>query len=323
MKLKYTNLLLALGLAFAAHSASAVEKMRLGHGLAENHPVHVAMAKFAELVKGRSNGELDITVYPNGVLGGEREMLEQLQNNVLEFTKASAAPLETFSRSYKIFNLPFVFRDQNHYMNVLEGSIGEEILLSSAKSGFIGLTFYDSGARSFYGKKAINTPDDLKGMKVRVQESPTTIKMMKALGATPTPMAYGEVYSALQAGVVDMAESNVTVLTVGRHGEVCKFFSYTEQQRLPDVLVVSKSRWDKFTKPQQEIIKKAAMDSFALQKDLWTKTETEEKEKAIKMGVQFNTPDKAPFVAKVKSMMADERKNAQVAKLLDQIEATK
>jgi tripartite ATP-independent transporter DctP family solute receptor len=321
MKLKYLGVILALGA--LAQTAAAVEKMRLGHGLPEDHAVHKAVVKFADLVKERSNGEIEIKVFANGVLGGEREMLEQVQNGVLEMTKASASPLETFSSDYKVFNLPFVFRDRDHFFKVLTSPVGESILASSKKRGFIGLAYYDSGARSFYAKKAINTPDDLKGMKIRVQQSPTTIKMIQALGATPTPMAWGEVYSALQTGVVDGAENNVTALTNGRHGEVCKFYSETEHQIVPDVLVMSSVRWDSLKKAHQEIIKKAAVDSYEYQKSLWGAFEKIEREKALAMGVKFNTPDKAAFVAKVKPMMDEERKNGAIAKLLNDIAAVK
>ena len=321
MKLKSLGLLVALGM--VAFSAGAVEKMRLGHGLPEDHAVHKAVVRFADLVKERTNGEVVISVFANGVLGNEREMLEQVQNGVLEITKASASPLETFSPDDKVFNLPFVFRDREHFFKVLTSPVGESILASSKKCGFVGLAYYDSGARSFYGKKPVNTPDDLKGLKIRVQQSPTTIKMIQAIGATPTPMAWGEVYPALQTGVVDGAENNVTALTNGRHGEVCKFYSETEHQIVPDVLVMSAARWDSLKKPLQEIIKKTAVDSIEYQKSLWGAFEKVEREKSLAMGVKFNTPDKKAFVAKVKPMMDEERKNPAIAKLLDGIAAVK
>ena len=321
MKLKYLGVVLALGA--LAQTAVAVEKMRLGHGLPEDHAVHKAVVKFADLVKERSGGEIEIKVFAKVVLGGEREMLEQVQNGVLEMTKASASPLETFSTDYKVFNLPFVFRDRDHFFKVLTSPVGESILASSKKRGFIGLAYYDSGARSFYAKKAINTPDDLKGMKIRVQQSPTTIKMIQALGATPSPMAWGEVYSALQTGVVDGAENNVTALSNGRHGEVCKFYSETEHQIVPDVLVMSSVRWDSLKKQHQEIIKKAAVDSYEYQKSLWGAFEKVEREKSLALGVKFNTPNKQAFVAKVKPMMDEERKNGAIAKLLNDIAAVK
>ena len=323
MKVKHLVWAMSLALGLAGNAAWAVEKMRFGHGLPEDHAVHKAIVKLADLVKERSNGEIEIKVFSNGVLGGERELLEQVQNGILEFTKASASPLETFSPQYKVFNLPFVFRDRAHFFKVLEGPVGESILASSKRAGFIGLAYYDSGARSFYGKKAVNTPDDLKGQKIRVQQSPTTIKMIQALGATPTPMAWGEVYPALQTGVVDGAENNVTALTNGRHGEVCKFFSETEHQMVPDVMIVSAARWNALKKPHQEIIKKAAVDSYEYQKTLWAAFEKVEREKSVAMGVKFNTPDKAAFVAKVRPMMAEESKNAVIGKLLAEIAAVK
>lgn len=318
---KMTAALLVVGLGMS--SAWAQQSMRLAHGLNDKHPMHLAMVKFAELAKQKSNGELDIKVFPNGTLGQERETLEQVQNGILEMTKASASPLETFAPEYKVFNLPFVFRNKDHFFKVLDGPVGESILGASKARGFIGLTFYDSGARSFYAKKAINTPDDLKGMKIRVQQSPTTIKMIQALGASPTPMAWGEVYPALQAGVVDGAENNVTALTTGRHGEVSKFFSQTEHQMVPDVLVISSAKWDSLKKPLQDALRAAAQESFVYQRGLWAEAEKTEAVAAEKMGVKFSTPAKQPFVDKVKPMLDEERKNARVAGLLDQINAVR
>jgi tripartite ATP-independent transporter DctP family solute receptor len=312
--------LLATGLAMTTAHA---QQMRLAHGLPDIHPVHQAMLRFAELAKQKSKGEVDIKIFANGTLGGERETLEQVQNGVLELTKASASPLETFAPEYKVFNLPFVFRDKAHYFKVLDGAIGESILAASKSRGFIGLTFYDAGARSFYAKKPINTPDDLKGMKIRVQQSPTTIKMIQALGAAPTPMAYGEVYSALQSGVVDGAENNITALTTGRHGEVSKFYSLTEHQMVPDVLVISAAKWDSLKKPAQDALREAARESFVFQRQLWADAEKTEAAAAEKMGVKISAPNKQAFVSKVKPMIDAERKNAKVAGLLDQIAATK
>ena len=322
--LKLGAIALVTGLAaLASQAASAAETLRLAHGLAENHPVHLAMVKFAELTKQKSNGELEVKIFAYGTLGGERETLEQVQNGVLEMTKASASPLETFAPEYKVFNLPFVFRDKGHFFKVVDGPVGNTILASSKSRGFIGLTFYDSGARSFFAKKAITTPDDLKGMKIRVQQSPTTIKMIQALGASPTPMAWGEVYPALQAGVVDGAENNITALTTGRHGEVSKFFSQTEHQMVPDVLVISADKWASLKKPLQDALMAAAKESSVFQRGVWAEAEKTEAVAAEKLGVKISSPAKAPFVAKVKPMMDEERKNAKIATLLDQIEATR
>lgn len=322
--MKFTPITTALLLAgLSASAAWGQQTMRLAHGLNDKHPVHLAMVKFAELAKQKSNGELDVKVFANGTLGQERETLEQVQNGVLEMTKASASPLETFAPEYKVFNLPFVFRNKDHYVKVLTGPVGDNILQSSRSRGFIGLTFYDAGSRSFYTKKPIQAPDDLKGMKIRVQQSPTTIKMIQALGASPTPMAWGEVYPALQAGVVDGAENNITALTTGRHGEVIKFFSVTEHQMVPDVLVISAAKWDSLKKPLQDALRQAAQESFTHQRQLWAEAERTEAVAAEKLGVKTNTVNKQAFIDKVKPMIDEERKNARVAGLLDQIAAVR
>lgn len=308
-------------LALLASTAAGAQAMRLAHGLAENHPVHLAMVRFAELARQKTGNAVDIKVFPNGTLGGERETLEQVQNGVLEMTKASASPLETFAPEYKIFNLPFVFHDKAHFYAVIDGQVGKSVLLSSKQRGFIGLAFYDSGARSFYAGKPINTPDDLKGLKIRVQQSPTTIRMVQALGASPTPMPWGEVYAALQAGVVDGAENNITALTTSRHGEVSKFFSLTEHQMVPDVMVISSIAWERLTKVHQEALLAAAQESSIYQRRLWGEAEQAETLAARKLGVKISTPDKSPFIEKVKPMIEKERKNAKLAMLLDQIAA--
>ncbi|ACB35478.1 TRAP dicarboxylate transporter, DctP subunit [Leptothrix cholodnii SP-6] len=324
MKLKPLSTALLLASLCVSGSAWAQQQsMRLAHGLNDKHPVHLAMVRFAELAKQKSNGEIDIKVFPNGTLGGERETLEQVQNGVLELTKASASPLETFAPEYKVFNLPFVFRSKEHFFKVLDGQVGESILAASKSRGFIGLTFYDSGSRSFYAKKPINTPDDLKGLKIRVQQSPTTIKMVQALGAAPTPMAWGEVYPALQSGVVDGAENNITALTTGRHGEVSKFYSMTEHQMVPDVLVISSAKWDSLKKPQQDALRQAAHESFVYQRGLWAEAEKTEAVAAEKLGVKISMPNKQAFIDKVKPMLDEERKNARVSGLLDQINAVR
>ena len=311
---------LAMGVVVAlASPLASATTLRLAHGLAATHPAHKAMVRFSELVAQKTHSKIEVVVFPNGTLGSERETLEQVQNGVLELTKASASPLETFAPEYKVFNLPFVFRDKSHFLEVLASPTGDKILQASRPRGFIGLTFYDAGARSFYAGKPIETPDDLKGLKIRVQQSPTTIRMVQALGASPTPMAWGEVYSALQAGVIDGAENNITALTNGRHGEVSKYFSMTEHQMVPDVLVISTLAWDGLSRPEQDALREAARESFVFERDLWAGTEKAEAAKTEQLGVRISRPDKAPFVARVQPMLQAERKNIRVATLLDEI----
>ena len=240
----------------------------------------------------------------------------------MALAKSNAAELEAFEPLYSVFNLPYIFKNEAHFYDVLTSDIGEEILNASKDKGFIGITYYDAGSRSFYAGKAIKTPDDLKGMKIRVQPSPTAVKMVELLGANPTPIAFGELYTALQQGVVDGAENNESALVDNRHGEVSKFYSYDRHTMIPDVLVMSTKDWDKLTPEQQQAIKKAARESMMLQKQLWAEnTEKVIKEAKEKLGVTFvEDVDTAAFAEKVLPMHEEAAKaSPQAADLIKRI----
>ena len=230
--------------------------------------------------------------------------MELLQAGSLDMAKSNASELETFEPSYGAYNLPYLFRNSDHYYRVLtDDEVGQKILASSKGKGFIGLTYYDGGARSFYANKPILSPADLVGMKIRVQPSPSAVEMIKLMGASPTPLAYGELYTALQQKVVDGAENNPTALTLARHGEVSKYFSQDEHTMIPDVLVIGEKAWAKLTAEQQAALKKAADDSMMYHKDLWIKMIAENVQEAKdKMGVEFIEVEKQPFIDAVKSM---------------------
>ncbi|GBU09022.1 C4-dicarboxylate ABC transporter substrate-binding protein [Gammaproteobacteria bacterium] len=283
-------------------SASAAINMKLSHNHGKDHPVHKAMQLFADRAKELSNGDLNIRLYPDASLGNQKDSLEQVQNGAIALAKSNAAELEAFHPAYGAFNYPYIFKDREHYYKVLQGDIGMEILNSSKDVGFIGVAYYDGGARSFYAKKPILSPEDLKGMKVRVQPSPTAVEMVKLLGANPTPLSYGELYTALQQGVVDAAENNFTALTLSRHGEVTKFFSLDEHTMIPDILVISTKVWDKLTPENQQAIRQAGAESTIKMKELWTIAENEEFLKADAMGVERVEVDKKPFQEAVKPM---------------------
>nr|WP_220457878.1 TRAP transporter substrate-binding protein [Morganella morganii] len=298
--------------------------MKLSHNQNRDHAVHKAMTQFADDVKTKTNGDVRIRIYPDAQLGNQRESMELMQNGALDIVKSNAAELEAFSPAYSVFNLPYLFRDKPHYEKIIYGDIGQEILDSSKDSGFVGLTYYDAGARSFYAKKPIRTPDDLKGLKIRVQPSPTAISMVKELGGNPTPLAYGELYTALQQGVVDAAENNIPSYTLSRHSEVTKFFSLDEHTMVPDVLVMSTKSLDKLTPEQQEIVKQAAKDSAQTMAKLWEASEKEERAKVEKQGVEFITVDKVTFQDAVKPMYDDIAKsNPELSKMADRIRDVK
>ncbi|WP_439295088.1 TRAP transporter substrate-binding protein [Lonepinella sp. BR2882] len=285
-------------------STAAKTTLKLSHNNDKTHPVHISMQNMADEVKQLTNGEVIIRIYPNSQLGNQRESMELIQSGSLDMAKSNASELEAFEPSYGAFNVPYLFKDADHYYKaLLDPEVGGKILDSTKGKGFIGLTYYDAGSRSFYAAKPIKTPADLKGLKVRVQPSPSALEMVKLMGASPTPLAFGELYTALQQGVVDAAENNPTALTLMRHGEVSKFFSEDEHTIIPDVLLISEKSWEKLTPEQQNAVKKAAAHSMMTHKDLWAKMVAEEVKKAKEtLGVEFVKVDKQPFVDAVKPM---------------------
>lgn len=279
--------------------------LKLAHNLNEQHSVHLALVEFAKKIEEKTNGEVKVEIYPNGQLGSESEVLEQLQAGAVAMTKVSAAALTTYDEGYNAFTLPYVFNDEAHFFKSMESPAVENLYMETKDKGFVGLTFYNSGARSFYTKdKAILKPEDLKGLKIRVMGFQSQTDMVQVLGGTPVGMSMSETYTALQSGVIDGAESNETVLTTGKHGEVCKQFSLDEHTRIPDILVISSKVWDKLTEAQQKAVKESAVESTAVHKDMWTKAiDAAVKESTEKMGVTFNKVDKAPFRQAVEPML--------------------
>ncbi|MCL9777242.1 TRAP transporter substrate-binding protein [Vibrio methylphosphonaticus] len=309
-------------LATTSFAASAATTLKLSHNQDRNHPVHKSMQFMADQVKEYTDGEVRIRIYPNGQLGTQRESMELLQNGALQIAKSNASEMESFEPAYGAFNIPYIFRDRDHYYRAMTGEVGEKILAASHDKGFVGLTYYDAGSRSFYANKPINSPEDLKGLKIRVQPSPTAVEMIKLMGGSPTPLAYGELYTALQQGVVDGAENNPTALTNSRHGEVSKVYSQDEHTMIPDVLVISSASWDKLPKDQQVAIKKAAKESMMFHKELWTEmTEEAVKKAQDSMSVKFVSVEKQPFVDAVKPMHDAALNNPAIAEYVSGIDA--
>jgi len=294
------RLLLTAGLAIACPAVLRAEplKMRLAHGLPTSHPVHPAMQHFADLARDRSQGELDIALFADGQLGQEVDLLSQVQAGKLDFLKVSASVLERLHPAYKVLNLPFTFRDRAHWLKVTSNEIGNDILASTTSAGPVGLTYYDAGARSFYGQKPIHHPDDLRGMKIRIQPSETMVKLMQIFGAEGVELSWSNVYVALKSGLVDGAENSVAALIVGRHAEVTTHYSFDEHTMIPDVLLMGAARMNNMTPRQREIIREAALSSYHHMNTLWSAFETQTRALVAQMGVTFVQPDKAPFIAK-------------------------
>ena len=293
--------------------------LKLGHGLDTTHPVHLAMERMKTRLEELSGGGMTIDIYPSSVLGSEVQCIEQLQNGSLAMTKTSAAAMENFIPTMSVFGLPYIFRDSAHYWAVLNGEIGQQLLEKGEAKYLRGLCYYDAGSRNFYTKEhPIRTPDDLNGLKIRVMNSATAIDMVKAMGGSPTPIAWGELYSALAQGTVDGAENNPPSFSSNKHYEICKHFTLDGHTRIPDMLLISTKVWSKLSPQAQQWITQAATESSDYQRELWKKKTTESLELAKAEGVTIYEVDTAAFAAKV-APMHDAVENPQVKQLLNRI----
>jgi len=317
-------LLLALALAVACGPAGGTRSIKLAHGLDTNHSVHLAMLQMGHVLDSLSGGSMVLEIYPNQQLGSERESLELLQIGSLDMTKVSSGVLENFAPKMKVFGLPFLFRDREHAFAVQDGPIGQQLLEDGARFWIKGLWYYDAGSRSFYTTDhAIETPADLQGLKVRVMESVTAMDMVRALGGSPTPISWGELYTSLQQGVVDGAENNPPSFYLSRHYEISKFYSLNEHTMLPDVLLISTHLWKRLSKTEQAWLQEAAEHSVAHQRELWANSEREALEAVQKAGVRISYPDKAPFKEAVQGIYKQYANDPEMAELISRIQNTK
>lgn len=277
--------------------------LKLGHGLDTTHPVHQGMEFMKKRLEELSGGTVTIDIYPGSVLGSEVQCIEQLQYGALAMTKTSAAAIENFVPEMAVFGLPYLFRDADHYWAVLRSDLGKELLQKGNAKFLKGLCYYDSGSRNFYTpNRPIRTPNDLTGLKIRVMNSRTAMDMVEALGASPTPIAWGELYTALAQGTVDGAENNPPSFTSNKHYEVCKFFSLDAHTRIPDMLLVSTTIWNKLDPQVQEWLQQAANESSDFQRELWKKKTLESLEQAKTEGVTIYEVDQSLFAEKVQPM---------------------
>ncbi len=284
--------------------------LNLGHSLPQTHPVHKGILTFQKALDKKSKGTLTIKIFPDGQLGSEREVLELLQIGSVAVTKVSAATLSNFVPEYSVLGIPYLFRDKEHFFNVLEGEIGKSVLEKGSKYWLRGLCYYDAGSRSFYTKdKAIRTPEDLKGLKIRVMNNQMAINMVNALGGSATPMAYGELYTAIQQGVVDGAENNPPSFVSSNHYEVSKYYTIDQHSSIPDVLIISTKFWEKLSPQEKEWLQEAADESAQAQKKYWAASVNESMKKAKKYGVEIILPKKSLFADKTKSMLEEFKKN--------------
>jgi tripartite ATP-independent transporter DctP family solute receptor len=280
-----------------------VTTLKMAHDLSEATPVHKAMVYMGERLEDLSGGTMRIEVHASGVLGNERELMELLQIGSLALTKVSAGPMENFVPEFQIFSIPFVFRDADHFWTILEGEIGKSILDASDRVHLRGLGYYDAGSRSFYTvNRPVHVPEDLGGMKVRVMESQTAMSMVKTLGGSATPVSWGELYTALQQGVVDAAENNPPSFHLSGHFEVARYFTISEHTSIPDVVLVSSHIWNNLEPQQQEWLQQAMDDSVVYQRKLWAEATQHAIDTVKARGVEVIYIDRTPFMEKIKPM---------------------
>ncbi|HEY9055113.1 MAG TPA: TRAP transporter substrate-binding protein [Rectinemataceae bacterium] len=327
--MKHGKLILAIMLALAilAPATLFAQQKPIVLRLAETHPkgypTELGDEEFARLVKERSNGRIIIEVYPGSQLGQEKAVIEQVQFGAIDITRVSVSVTASFVPKLNAFQMPYLYRDADHMWKVLNGDIGKNLLSSLEPFGFIGLGWFEGGSRNFYNsKRPITSPADLKGLKIRVQESELMMGLVSAFGAVPTPMPYGEVYSALQTGVVDGAENNWPSYFSTSHYEVAKYFTLDEHTRVPEIIIGSKISLGRLSKADQELIRKAAADAVEFQKAEWAKYEQLSIDKVKAGGAQITyIKDKAPWVALMAPLYAKQPKEIQ--DFIKQIQAVK
>lgn len=294
----------------------------LAHTLPTSHPVHRGMEVFAQTLRETSGGQMDVKIFPDGQLGTEREVLELLQIGSIAMTKVSAATMANFAPEYQVLGVPYLFRSKDHMFSVLEGDTGKRILEAGSEYLLKGLCFYDAGSRSFYTvDKPIKTPKDLAGMKIRVMNHQMSVNMVNAMGGAATPMAYGELYSALEQGVVDGAENNPPSFVTSRHYEIAKYYTLDQHSSVPDVLVIGTAYWETLSEKEKILITQAAKTSAKAQKIFWKENVEESMNTLRAAGVDIYVPDKSLFAGSTQSVVADFSKDPKMKVLVDAIQA--
>ena len=290
-----------LGTLTGCGSADGKRIVRVAHVQAESHPEHIGLEAFKEYVEERLGDKYEIQIFPNELLGNAQKAIELTQTGAIDFTVAGTANLETFADVYEIYSMPYLFASEEAYHAAMEDrDYMKKIYESTDAAGFEVVTWFDAGTRSFYATEPIHTPDDMVGMKLRVQQSPASIAMVNAMGAAASPMSFGEVYTAMQQGVVDGAENNELALTNNKHGEVAKYYCYDKHQMIPDMLVANKRFYEGLPEEDRKVFEEAALLATQVEREEWVKQIQEAKDYAENvMGVEFYDPDQSLFREKV------------------------
>jgi tripartite ATP-independent transporter DctP family solute receptor len=288
------------------------------------YPNVVAMENLGKKLEAATNGKYKLQMFPGGVLGGEKEMIEQTQVGAINILRTSLGPLGPVVPDVNVFNMPFVFRNEAHMRAVIDGPIGQEILdkITASPSKMVALGWMDGGSRSLYTKKLVKTPADLKGQKVRMMGNPLFVDTMNAMGGNGIAMGYGEVFSALQTGVLDGAENNPpSMFTSNHYNAGAKYYAQTNHLIIPEIFVMSKVTWDKLSKDEQTLLLKFSKEAQLEQRALWDKSVAEYSTKLKAAGVEFVAVDQKPFYDATAPVRA--KYGAPYADLIKRIEAVK
>jgi tripartite ATP-independent transporter DctP family solute receptor len=321
MNFKRTLLAAALPLAFTLSSAAHALEIKFADIHPAGYPTVVAEEQLGKTLVAESDGKLTFKMFAGGVLGSEKEVVEQAQVGAIQMARVSLGIVGPVVPDVNVFNMPFVFRDQAHMRKVIDGEVGDEILdkITNSEFNLVALAWMDGGTRNIYTKKPVRSLEDLKGMKIRVQGNPMFIETINAMGGNGIAMDTGEIFSALQTGVIDGAENNPPTLLEHNHYQNAKFYSLTGHLILPEPIVMSKITWNKLTPEQQALVKKTAKAAQAQERTLWDAKSASSEEKLKAAGVEFITVDKKPFYEATASVRA--KYGAPYADLIKRIEA--
>ncbi len=282
------------------------------------YPTIEGVLYMAKLVKERTNGRIEIAIYPEGSLGSESSVVEMLQLGALDMGRVSLSQVAVVNPELGVLILPYIFKDETHKWKVLEGPIGSGLLKNLADYNLIGLCFQESGHRSFYNsKRPIYRPEDLRGLKIRVQPNQIMFRLVEYFGASPVPIDYNEVYPALAAGAIDGAENNIPSYLTSQHYKVAGYFSFDRHTSIPEIVMISKKTWYKMTPLDREIVMAAAKESVSYQRSLWSQFEITSRSKLEQAGCKFNEVDEGAFRAGLESFYHQHAK--QYEKIINEI----
>ena len=310
--------------ALATGAAACETTLRSSDTHPEGYPTVVAVQEMGKMLEERTNGRLCIEVFHSAQLGQEKDTIEQTQFGVIDMNRVSMGPFNNIIEETQVVSLPYVFRSVEHMHNVMDGPIGDEILAAFEQHDLVGLAYFDGGSRSFYNsQKPISSMEDLAGMKFRVMQSDIFVDMVSALGANATPMPYGEVYSSIQTGVIDGAENNWPSYESSGHFEVAGYYTLDQHLIVPEVLVMSKSSFDKLSAEDQAIVRQAAKDAVPVMRALWEEREKVSEQKVRDSGVEVITDiDKTPFIEAMKPVYEKHVTSDKLKDLVTRIQAT-